>query len=634
MGMLRKVFIILIVMLFTSLLFGMEYKQSPMLDSLVKSGKLPPVKDRLPDNPVILKVQNEIGQYGGTLYVASDDLGSMGYGDDLHVISYETPININSDQSLSPNVIKKWEYSKDFRKVTLHIRKGIRWSDGVLFTADDILFWWKDELKNKDLVPVIIIPQFIDSTMEKIDDYTVVINFDKPYPLFDYIMSKQWGFWGKWWRAKHYLKQFNSHYIDKKVLEKRAKLEGFTTIKDYYNYYAGWSIKPINPNCPTLIPYVLKEKTPSYWIWERNPYYFKVDEAGNQLPYINRIVARKVNDLETIQQQAISGQIDLLAWTSQISNMPLYMKYKDVGNYNVYMWKTDRGTEVRFMPNLNTKKKQLHELFNNIKFRKALSLAINRDEINKLLYYNQAVPRGFYLLPSSKYYEKKWEDYYTQYNPKKANKLLDEIGLNKKNKDGIRLDKEGKAIAFTIEYWEGEPVEKTPMTELITGYWRKLGINVNAKSESRYLLFERGDGNNIDMTNWNGGGMTDSQWAVYQAPPVPDRRLSYAVLWGQWYITNGKEGEKPPPDVVKMMKMLKQFESATDPKKQLQLGKGAWDIYMKNLFVIGTVGMAPYPIIASKRLGNIPEKGVWSSDLLWLHPYHPEQFYIKHEKGE
>ncbi|HJO92033.1 MAG TPA: ABC transporter substrate-binding protein [Victivallales bacterium] len=627
--MLKKTIIFFIMIFASTCITAGIFHEAPMLTEKVKQGKLPPIDKRLPKKPLVVKVYEEIGQYGGVAFVATEDLSGDGYGDDLHMIGFETPINANLNGTLSPNVIEKWKYSEDFKEMTMNIRKGIKWSDGYPFTADDILFWWKDELHNTEIVPVIIIQQFINSTLEKIDDYTLKFHFDKPYPLFDYILAKQWGYWGKWWRPAHYLKQFNPNYVSKKILLARAEKEGFYTLKDYYNDKAGWSIKPVNPACPTLIPYVLKSKHPSYTVWERNPYYWKTDKDGNQLPYIDKIVAIEVGDVEAIQSKIISGQVDFAAWQTQITDYPVYKKYEKSGDYNTYLWKTDKGAEVKYDMNMNIKNKQLHKYFNNLKFRQAVSLSINRNEINDLLYFGKATPRAFYLLPSSKFYEKRWENYYAEYDPEKANKLLDEIGLKNKDANGYRLDEYGNKISFTIEYWNGEPPEKTPMTELLTGYFKKIGLNVGSRNISRNLLFQRGQGNKLSMTNWNGGGITDPQWLLYQSPPVPDSRISWGVLWGSYYVSDGKAGKKPPPYINKMFKLLRKLESETDPKERHRLGIESWNIFMKNVFSIGTVGMAPYPIIVNKHLYNIPKKGTWSNDYFWMHPYHPEQFFFK-----
>jgi peptide/nickel transport system substrate-binding protein len=624
----------LLIFLSFALVFSIkaEYKEAPMWDKLVKEGKLPVVDKRLPEKPCVVKVADSIGQYGGTMYLATDRL--KGFGDDLHIIGFEPPLFLNPDSSVSPNVVEKYEYSKDFKTLTLHLRKGIKWSDGYPLTTDDILFWWNDEVHNKDITELIYLDQLRNVVFKKIDDYTIKLIFKDPKPLYYFILAKEWGYQGRWWSPKHYLKQFNTHYVDKKGLLKRAKEEGFSTIEKYYNYCKANSnsAKPINVGCPTLTAFVLKEKKQAYWVWERNPYYFKVDEAGNQLPYIDKIVVKKIDDKETMQGQIISGQVDFAAWDTQMANIPLYKKYEKVGKYKTLIWQTSNASELKFLFNLTIRNPQLRELFRNKKFREAMSLAINRNEINKLLYFNMATPRQPVPMPESKYYNKETEKYCIKYDPVKANKILDEIGLDKRDKDGYRLFPNGKRVRFTLIHNDMEPVEKVPMSELVTDYCRKVGINVANKTVDYMLLVQRGDANELEVTNWNGGGVLDSSWPLRQTPPLPDKSTSYAPLWGKWYFTpKAKEKEEPSADIKRMMTLMKEISITTDEKKRDKMGKEIWDIYGNNIYEIGTVGMAPYPIIINDRLKNIPEKGVWGNDNLWMHPYHPEQFYFKQE---
>ena len=468
----------IIILILTASAFSVsaqKYSEAPMLDDLVKSGKLPAVEKRLPDNPCVVKALDKVGTYGGTAYIATLN-GIGGFDDDLQFIGFEAPLFLTPAGQVVPNVIEKWEYSKDYKEVTLHIRKGIKWSDGVELTADDMMFFWNDELNNPDYNTSIYIDEFKGAKCEKVDQYSVKITFENPYPLFDLKLAKQWAYQGRWWRPAHFCKPYNSHYVDREKLLADSKKEGFSSIKDYYEKKVGRGPIPSEVNVPTLTAFVLTERTNSYWAWERNPYYFKVDQAGNQLPYIDKVVVKRVDDNEALQGMIISGQVDLSAWNTSLDNYPLYKKNEQAGKYNTYLWKSDQGADVKFMFNLNVKDKNLHDIFNNIKFREAMSLAVNRKEINKLLYFNKAVPRQFYLLPTSKCYDKKYEEYFAQYDLKEANKLLDEIGLNKKDADGFRLFSDGKRVEILLEYWPEEPTTKQPVSELMKGYWGKVGI--------------------------------------------------------------------------------------------------------------------------------------------------------------
>lgn len=625
----RSVFLVLLVILFTSAVVGATYNEAPILANRVARGELPPVEERLPDNPLVIKVVEEIGQYGGEIFVST--LNPRGFGTDLHFKGFEPPLAFNVDATVGPNVIEKWEYNDDMTSVTLHIRKGIKWSDGVPFTADDMVFWWEDEVNNPELVAVIYIEEFQGTELTKIDDYTVRMDFAKPFPYFDFTLAKQWGYLGYWFRPAHFLKQFHPSYNDKDELLARARAAGFDTIRDFYYSRAGWSAKPIFAGVPTLIAYKLVETRPDYWIWERNPYYWKVDEAGNQLPYIDRMVVRTVESIETIQGQILSGEVDLEVWSTSLDNYPLYRANETVGGYRTLLWQTDRGAEVMYMLNQNVKDLGLRELFNDVRFRRALSLAIDRNEINELLYFGRAVPRQMTLLPQSRYYLPEWEMAYAQYDPAEANRLLDEMGLTRRDSDGFRLRPDGKRIAVVIEYWPEEPATKTPMSELVKDYWEAVGIQVALRPQDRSLNAQRAEANEIDVNVWHGGGVSDASWpfTLSLVPALPHKGISWAPEWGLWKESGGREGIEPPPEVKLLFELGDRFLATTDEVLRLALAREIWRSQAENVWMIGTVGTAPYPIIITENLRNIPEQAIFSGDLLWLHGYHPEQFFLK-----
>lgn len=617
----------LVISVFSLSTLVLAYGEAPMLNKLVKEGKLPSVEERLPENPLVVEPVEKIGQYGGELYVVAQSL--RGFGTDMHVIGFEPPLGLDPDSSVTPNVVERWTVSEDKTTWTLHLRKGIKWSDGVAFTANDIMYWWEDEVLNEDVTNTIYIPEFRNMDLIKLDDYTILIRLDEVYPMFQYTLSKQWGYLGKWWRPAHYLKQFNPKYIGKEKAAEMAKAEGFEDIRKFYLSKAGWSAKPVTIDAPTLVAYRVVEQYPDYWVWERNPYYWKVDTEGNQLPYIDRIVVKKIDDVETIQGQIVSGQVDIAVWNTSLENYPLYKQNEQTGNFRTLLWKTSNSSEVNYMPNQTVKDPILREIFQDVRFRRALSLGINRDEINDLLYFSQAIPGQFTLHPSSNYYVEEWAQAYAEYDPKRANQLLDEMGLDKKDSEGYRLRSDGKRVQFVIEYWPAEPATKTPMSELVREYWRDLGIEVALKPQSRSLNSQRAEANDVDMNVWHGGGVTDSDWANLLVPPLPEEHISWATAWGTWWKSDGKEGEEPPQDIKDIIAKGKELLTTTNETKRAQLAHEIWQGQADQIWYIGTVGMAPYPIVVKENLRNVPENGVFGGDLLWLHTYHPEQFYLE-----
>jgi len=619
---------LLIFLSFSVSLAQTSYDEAPALTERVQAGELPAVEKRLPEQPLVVEPVEEIGQYGGELYTVTQSLG--GFGNDLHFIGFEPPLTLKPDGSVAPNVVKSWDVNEDSTVWTLHFREGIKWSDGEPFTAEDVMFWWEDEVQNPKITDTVYISAFKNMKVEKLDDYTVRMTLDKPRPMFKYTLAKQWAYLGKWWRPKHYLKQFNPNYADEEKLKEMAEEQGYDTISNLYQEKAGWGPKQMNPECPTLTAYRLVEKATDHWSWERNPYYWKVDPEGNQLPYVNRVLVRKAGNVEAINTQIASGELDLAVWNTSVENFPLYKSNESKGGYRVLLWQDTRGAEVMFMPNLTVQDEVLREIFQDVRFRRALSLALNRGEINKVIYFSRATPRQFTLHPSSKFFEEEWAEAYADYDPERAKELLDEMGLENTDGDKWRERPDGEDLAFTIEYWPGEVASKTPICELAKEYWAEIGIKVALKPQDRSLNGQRAAANEIQMNLWHGGGVTDSQWQISAHPPLP---CCDCITWGSeyacWWDSEGESGIEPSEDVKELFQAADQFVTTVDEEKRMELGKKMWQMQAEKVWYIGTVGMAPKPIIVSENLRNVPQSGSWGSDLLWLHPYNTEQFFFK-----
>ena len=604
---------------------GGSTNESPMLAEMVAAGDLPPLEERLPENPLVVEPRDRIGEYGGELYLAAT--GLRGFGTDLHVVGFEPPLDLYPDSSVGPNVVESWDVSNNGRTWTLNLREGIKWSDGEPFTTEDILFWWEDEVNNTDITESIYIGEFRGMELEAVDDYTVRLTTAEPYPLFEYTLAKQWGYLGKWWRPAHYLRDFHPSYRDPDELLEEAQDEGFDTIRDYYRSRAGWSAKPVHVDTPTLIAYDLVETSPDTWVWERNPYYWKVDTEGNQLPYIDRVIVRRIETAETIQGQVISGEVDIEVWTNSLENFTLYRENEDAGGYRTLLWTSDRGSEVNYMPNQSIGDDTLREIFQDERFRQALSLAIDREEINDQLYFGRAVPRQFTLHPSSRYFEEEWAESFAEHDPDGANELLDEMGLTETDNAGFRLMPDGRRLAFTIQYWPEEPATKTPMSELVKEYWAEIGVDVTLQPQDRSLNSQRAEANEIQMNIWHGGGTTDSSWQNIASPPLP-AVIGWASAWAQWYSSDGDEGIEPPAEYMSYFELGYELQNTLDDDRREEIAEELWQAQADEIWSIGTVGMAPYPVIVNEDLRNFPEEGVWSGDILWLHTYDPEQFYL------
>jgi peptide/nickel transport system substrate-binding protein len=606
------------------------FNEAPQLAELVKQGKLPPVSQRLPKNPPVVIPIEKVGKYGGTIRVVIPSR-TVGAATD---ISYANPwegiLKFGRDgYSIEPNLAERWTWRDGGKTLILYLRKGVKWSDGEPFTADDIMFWYEDIVLNDELTPLKPVqwsPGGKLMKVEKIDDYTVQLKFAVPYPFATLYLAHYAGQERSFFYPKHFLKKYHPRYTPIKDLEAQAKKEGYDTWYKLFSFYAD----AMFPNAPTLKPFIITQATTSFVTCERNPYYWKVDIEGNQLPYIDRVYASIVTDPEVRTMKIATGEVDFALTENSILNYPLYMTNKDKAGYRVLLWNTVYGSEVFYQVNQTyAQDPVLRNIFRDVRFRKALSLAINRDEINEVLYHGLGTPRQPCPLPDSPYYVEGLDKLNTEFDLNKANALLDEMGL-KKGPDGIRLRPDGKPLEVTIEYTQWlTPNRQT--TELVKAYWEKLGIRVAVKEHSNELQTTRAQGNLIQIGLWH----ADRCAGMFIVEPywwIPIRygwEISGWSAWSLWYASGGKSGEEPPKDIKKLINTYEKIRTTMSEKERIRLAKEMLKYSIENVFGIGTVGLVPRPVIAKNNLRNVPEKGLLGYDVAWAKPYNTAQFFFE-----
>jgi len=433
-----------------------KFNEAPMLAELVKQGKLPSVEQRLPKNPLVVTPVEEIGQYGGTWRRAwlglSDQWGPNKICHE-HLVMFD-----KGGTKVLPNIAESWKVSRDAKVYTFKIREGLKWSDGTPLTTDDVMFWYEDVVMNKDLTPTVatwLTAGGKPCKIEKVDTYTFRVSFEQPNPLFLINICKSGG--NQFFLPKHYGKQFHIKYAPKEELEKKVKDAGFQFWYQLFDAKVSNSNAWLqNPELPVLQPWRNTTlPTATTMIFERNPYYWKIDPAGNQLPYIDRIAHTLVENREVITMKAVSGEIDMQTRHISLPDYTLLMENRAKGNYRALNWKQGVGSDVMICLNQNVKDPVLRKIFEDRRFRQALSIAINRDEIWKLVYLGMGKPRQCSLISGVAFYDPEWEKMWAEYDPKKANELLDKIGLNKRDRDGFRLRPDGKTLALTITFPSG-----------------------------------------------------------------------------------------------------------------------------------------------------------------------------------
>ena len=610
---------------FDSISFAQKkYNEAPMLAELVKQGKLPPVEKRLPEKPLIIRPIEEVGEYGGTFRGAY-----LGMADRYVIERWRLAriLEFSPDGSrLTPGLAEKWSMSKDGREFTFYLRKGIKWSDGNPFTVDDVIFWYSSILLNKELTPRF--PSWLTSgpgqnaRIEKIDDFTFKVIFPQPNAFF---LEQVPVYGGSMAAPAHYLKQFHPDYVPTEKLDsmaKEAKLEKWDKL------FLLKSDSFQNPECPVLGAYKVVTPPPAQIVvLERNPYYWKVDVKGNQLPYIDRLQFEFVENVEVLTIKTIAGEYDGDFLHIATSNYPLLVENSKKGNYRILKWRYGYGSAVAYYLNQNVKDPVLQNLFRNKKFRIALSLAINRNEINELFYFGLAKPRQASLVKGSPYYDPAWEKAYIEYNPKEANRLLDEIGLNKRDKDGIRLRPEGKPLTLTIEVMT-QVADWVNVTEIVKKYWEDLGIKVFVKTGERTLVVLHYQNADFEVGVWN----FDRSINPLADPGIILGTLMdhpWAPLYGQWYASGGKTGEEPPKEIKQIYELWEKAKSSTDLKERDRLVKEIIRIHRNNIWYIGTVGEHPRLVVVKNNLRNVPENLLCETILNHPANAYPEQFYFE-----
>lgn len=589
--------------------FAAQFKEAPMLAELVKAGKLPPVEERLPKNPRVLPVYESVGQYGGTWHRAYNGINDRWNPAKImeeRIVEFYMP-NPETVEMMA-NWCSEYTISPDAKEFTFHIREGMKWSDGHPLTTDDVKFWYEDVFLNKDLVSAP--PSGLSSggeplKIEILDQYTFTVKFANPYPLFlSYLAKESTGapglFRDSFVVPAHYLKNYLPKYAAQADLDKIVAQYQVKNWKDLWTEKGQIQSSWLNPDLPVISAWKVKVPPPAEQVvFERNPYYWAVDKEGQQLPYIDTITFDLFQNAETMNLWIVQGKIDAQMRHVNSDNLALYKQNEKQGNYHVVTW---RGTGIQsFFPNLNVEDPILNELFNNSKFRQALSIAINRQELIDLSPTGFGKPYQAAPVAGTPYYDPEFAQKWTEYDPATANKLLDELGLNKKDNEGYRLRSDGKRLSITLVY-----IAPRPIVEPVQKYWKDIGVELLLKAVERGLFDELRDGGKTDMISWS----VDRN-CVIEADP--QNYLGYdklwAIQWGRWFNTGGKEGVEPPKDhpFRKLWDAWKKAQSVSDPNEARKYIQEIVTVHKENVWIIGTVGETPAVLIVSNKMHNVPD---------------------------
>ncbi len=601
------------------------FNESPALAEQVKAGKLPPVDKRLPPSPAVLNPVDRPGEYGGTwrrAYTGLSDLVGA------RRLLYDPLVRWSPTYKILPNIASEWKVENEGRVFIFTLVKGIKWSDGEPFTADDILFYVEDVAGNKELTPSIpkwLAPDGALPKVTKVDDHTVRFEFAKPYGLFleqlacPHAMELVT-------KPKHFLKKYHKKYADPVELENLMKeADAATWVKLFHDVSSLRHALFVNPQMPSICAWITKVPAPAKrFIMMRNPYYWKVDSKGNQLPYIDEIIHDLQAESQTIVLKAIAGEIDMQGRRlGGMQNSVLLLASLAQGNYRLVPKSSTASVGLLLAPNLNHQDPVMKKILGDARFRKAISHAINRREINKIVFRGKGVPRQAAPLKESQFYSPSYEKAYLDYDPKKAEALFDEMGL-KKGSDGKRLRPDGQPIQLaldvmvSIQSW-------VDTAEILASNLKSVGIDTEVKSETMELFRKRTQTASHDVALWPGDGgmecLLEPRWYF----PYSSESLN-APLYAQWFQSRGKKGEEPPPAIKEMMETYGLILNTVSDEKKKELFAKIIAANEKNLWVIGLVHDPPDFYVVAKNMINVPKRDFQS----WIYPnpgpIHPEQF--------
>ncbi len=599
------------------------YQQAPMLEERVRQGTLPPVAERLPESPAVVQPVERTGKYGGMwrrLAVGSHDLMLSAR------LGYEPLVRWGRDAvGVVPGLAERWEIRDEGRTYAMFLRKGVRWSDGAPFTSEDMQFWFEDVLQNKELSPVFPSWLVLDDVPVELttpDPYVVEFRFAKPYGIF----LEYAAFLGtSMFYPKHYLMQFHPRYTDKALLEEKAKARGMAL---WYQLFGKQANPDENPELPTLRPFVLKtDPSATRVIAERNPYYWKVDPEGNQLPYLDGIVYTVLQNAEILNFKSMTGEVDFQDRRIDSANYPLFMENRAKGHYHVL--RDGNPTPAVIYVNPCSRDEELRPFLANRDFRIALSVAINRDELIDLMYSGMAKPSRGVASPYDPFYLPEFDAKYLQYDPDMANRLLDELGLAR-DSVGMRHLPSGKAFRQVLNVYPSETGTALELWQLVVDYWREVGLDFIVKTDAATLSVMQVINGNSDFWAYATSGMV---WIVDPIWYVPWTPNSYfAPQYGRYRATHGKGGIQPPEEYQRLVDWYLELRSVVgDDARRLDLGRKILRQWSEQCYTIG-ICSSDLLTIVSDRFKNVPAHIVHDYRVMTPGYIGIEQFFIDEEK--
>ena len=599
---------------------------------LVDSGEMPPIEQRLPVEPRVLTFPydyDEPGISGGEITWFARRARDIRI---MNVYGYARLVGYDREFALVPDILRDVEV-EDGRIFTLHLRPGHRWSDGHPFTAEDFRFFWEDYATNETVRPFgppdALVVDGALPMVTILDEHTVRYEWPSPHPGFLPALAGARPLY--LYAPAHYLAQFHPDHADADALAALVEESGQ---RDWAALYIRMSdlYDADNVDLPVLQPWVNTTPPPSQrFVFERNPYFHRVDENGMQLPYLDRVYVGIV-DSALIPARAGAGESDLQARSIGFDNVPFLQGASDRVGFELLLWTTAYGAEIALYPNMHAADPVWRDLNRDRRYRQALSLGIDRETLNRVVFYGLGTPGNNTALAGSPAFDEARLTLNATYDPERANALLDEIGLTARDADGVRLLPDGRPMQIVVET-AGERGQETDALELIGDNWAELGLDLYVASSQRDVFRTRVFTGEAVMSVWY--GFDNALFAESSVPdelaPVDQNWLQYP-MWGQYAQTGGDAGQPVDMDFAQdLMDLYDAWRQAADGDARIAITRQMLDIHAEEVTSIGTVQGVLQPVVVNSRLRNLPEIGVYSwdpgghfglyrPDTFWLEP--------------
>jgi len=603
-----------------------------------------PLADRLPEEPLVVAPYDEIGRYGGVFDVLSNAT-EAGTSDFLSVRHVNLVRYSDDLQTVVPNVAKDWEWNDDFTQLTFFLRKGHKWSDGAPFTAEDVKYWYDNLALNPDVMEkakdyVLVGGERMDIVV--IDPQTVQFNLPAPKPglIAHFATSFAQGF-----QPKHFLGIWDPKLnADADSMAQAAGFENGLAVLSAYYGNSDWTDTP-SPLLskpaevaslpadvvPTLESHITISDTTEGRHLVANPYFFMVDTAGNQLPYINEQDEVYINENEVRILKLVNAEVDYKEQSLQLASAPLLLENQEKGDYTIDLRPEITIATLAF--NVTSEDPEKRKVFGDLRFRQAMSVAINRAEINEVAYFGMGEPKQYIAFsPPPEFVDPKWTQHFAQYDPAMANALLDEIGMKDTDGDGFRELPNGDPIVLNLQFSTQGVAGQ--VVELVGQNWSEVGLQTSVKEVTPDEFRSAQSSNQLDVTWWRKSQPmaimlgNNELWV----PPFSDYfGIRTGMLWAEWVDSEGASGVEPPDYVKQMIEDIDAFQSApAGTDKSNALGARLVENMVDNLLFIGVV-QAPAPVYHRNALKNFPVFKTHSYEYYRTFPYRGHQWYLADE---